>query len=890
VLVVRGEAGVGKSALVEHTERSAVGTRVLRTVGIEPEMELEFAALHQLCQPLMDGLPSLPSPQRAALEVVLGMREGSAPDRFLVGLAVLGIMSHASEGHPLLCVVEDAHWLDEASAQVLAFVGRRLLAESIALLFCTRSVRPELLALPELEVMGLAESDSRTLLDSVAPAGLEPDICDRIIAESHGNPLALLGQPHGVSLTQLAGGLGLVSNSTPPGQIERSFLDRIRGLPEPTRRLLLVAAAEPSGDPDLLNHALQRLDLAIPPALTDETEGLLRIDERVTFQHPLARSAAYRAAGAQDRRRAHQALAEISDPSDGPERRSWHLASAATTPDEEVARDLERSAEHANARGRVAPAAALLQRSVALSEDALQRTNRALSAAAASLHVGDFETVRACLETAERNIHDSRQQGRNLLVRGKLAFASGTTGDTTSMLLEAARLLEIADPRLAGEAYLDAWGMAAAAGEDSTLLQVSRTIRAVSSLGTVSRPIDQLLRGYALLVTGDRAAAVCILQQAAPAIAEATPADVISAGWAATGLGPSVWDDHLMRSILDRQVRVCRDAGALSDLAGNLTSSALATAWTGDFAAARCLLAEADAVAAATGLTLAPSGALWSAALRGREDEALALIDSTIQQARTDQRNGGRAVAYWSAAALFNGLAKYDRAAVAARMASELPGPWTSIWALPELVEAAVRTSADDVARAALNRLVEATEPCHTDWALGITARCRALLSDPTHAEGFYREAVERLGATGLLPERARAQLLYGEWLRRRGRRLDARAQLRRAHELFTAIEMQAFAERARRELQSTGAIVRKRADINPSSQELTPQESQIALLVRDGYSNPEVGTRLFLSPRTVEWHLRKIFAKLSISSRRQLRDVLPRARFEPEPQSAVRE
>ncbi len=884
VLVVHGSPGVGKSALLEYAEGRATGVRVLRAIGVESEMELAFAALHQLCSPLLDRLEHLPAPQRAALETVFGMREGTPPDRFLVGLAVLSVLSDASEERPLLCVVEDAHWLDRASAQVLGFVARRLLAESIVLLFGTRLPGPELVGLPTLEVTGLADAEARTLLKSVTHARLDPHIRDRIVAETKGNPLALLELPRGLTATQLAGGLGLLKADTLPSQIEQSFLNRIQGLPEQTRRLLLVAAAEPVGDPDLVRRAAERLGITLAVGLAGGMDGLLTLDERVTFRHPLVRSAVYRSATPNDRRAAHLALAEATDPQVDPDRRAWHLASAAAGPDEAVAIQLEQSSGRAQARGGLAAAAAFLQRSVAMSEDTSRRADRALAAAGASLQAGDFEAARGQVDTAERYAGDEWQRACTQLVRGQLAFASGMGGDASPLLFNAARRLEAFNMDLARETYLTAWGAAVVAADEGSLLEVSRAIGTLPDPQGAPRLIDQLLSGYALLVTGDRPAAISVLQRAVPALAHIEVHDILRWGWVATGLGPSIWDDGVMRSMFALQVQVTRDAGALTDLALYLTSLALTTAWTGDFAGAALLVAEAELVATAAGSPVTPNGALRLAALRGREEEASALIDATIEQARVGGQGLGLGVAHWSAAVLYNGLAKYEQAALAARAASQIPEPWISVWALPELVEAAVRVSDGDLAREALERVVDATQPCDTDWALGMSARCRALVNDAANADELYGEAIERLGRTGWRPELARAHLLYGEWLRRKGQRVAARTQLRAAYEMFVSIGMEAFAERARRELLATGETVRKRKIADASSDELTAQEKQIALLVRDGFSNPEVGARLFLSARTVEWHLRKIFAKLGISSRKQLRDALPRSRYESMP------
>ncbi|MFI5960365.1 AAA family ATPase [Cryptosporangium sp. NPDC051539] len=875
VLILRGDAGVGKSALLEYAVAAATGTRVMRAAGVESGMELAFAALHQLCAPLLDRRNRLPGPQRAALERVFGLREGAAPDRFLVGLAVLNLLSGASEEQPLLCVVDDAQWLDRASAQILGFVSRRLLAESIVLLIGVRQPGAELAGLPTLEVTGLRDADAHALLDSVTHSRLDQQIRDRIVAETKGNPLAMLELPRGLTVTQMAGGFGLLRSDPLPGRIEGSFLARIERLPAATRLLLLVAAAEPVGDPALVWRAARRLGVTPAEALAGGTDGLLSIGEYVVFRHPLVRSAVYGAAEAKDRRAAHLALAEATDAQADPDRRAWHLASAAAAPDEAVAVELEGSADRAQARGGLAAAAAFLQRSVALTGDASRRADRARAAAVASLRAGDLDGARRFADLAEESARTDFQRARVRLLRGQIAFASGLNDEGPDILLSAAQQLEPFDAVLARETYFLAWGMAAlvaAAGE--SLLAISRAVTRLPPT-VPGRNLDLALDGYALLVTEGRAAAIPTLLRVAAGLADYPAEDVLRWGWVVSGISAAVWDDELMHRLYLRSVEVIRDAGALTELPLCLISLGISTTWIGDFTEAAAIAAEADLVAAATGSPHAPNAKLFLAAQRGREAEASLLIDETLEQAGAGGQLMGVTCANWAAAILNNGLGRYDRAARAAQVCLGIPELWVSVWVLPELVEAAARLGEDDLARDALRRLTEATQPCGTDWALGILARSRAMLSEAPDTDALYLEAVERLGRTQLRPELARAHLVYGEWLRREGRRADARVQLGTAHDCFVEIGMEAFAERARRELLAAGKKVRARTTRSSAADELTPQERQIALLVRDGYSNPEVGERLFLSPRTVEWHLRKVFRKLSVGSRRELRDAL---------------
>ncbi|MBK3576249.1 AAA family ATPase [Streptomyces sp. MBT65] len=881
-LVVHGPPGVGKSALLDYATRAATDLRVLHAVGIESEMELAFATLHQVCVPLLERLKNLPQPQCAALETVFGIRAGPPPDRFLVGTAVLGLLSEASEKHPLLCLVDDAQWMDRVSAQILGFVARRLPAESVALIFGAREGPQDLLGLPELEISGLGTTDAHTLLDSVTHTRLDQDIRDRLVAETKGNPLALLELPRGLTVTQLAGGFGLLTGDTRPGLVEQGFLSRIEALPDETRQLLLIAAAEPVGDPGLVWAAADRLGLTPRTALAGGTDGLASFDIRVTFRHPLVRSAVYRSATEEDRRAVHLALAEATDPQADPDRRAWHLASATAGPDESVAAELERSADRAQARGGLAAAAAFLQRSLALTGDTSRRAERAVAAADISLRAGDLDAAHRFVDIADQYARSEFHRARTQLVRSHLTFAARLNQEAPPLLLTAAQRLEPFDEGLARETYLIAWGTSALVAADAdSLLAVSRAMRALPATTGTPQALDLVIEACALLGTEGRAAAVPALRRAVTALADLPASDVLKWGWVANGLSAAAWDDRAMRSMYGRAVEVVRTAGALSELPFCLASLGLATTWTGDFTAAASIVEEADVVAAATGIPLAPHVELRLSALRGRGAEAEALIATTIEQAGASGQLTGVAAAHWAAAVLYNGLARYDQAMPAAKIGSRIAELWVSAWVLPELVEAAARIGEDEVARDALERLTEAAGPCDTDWAQGILARCRALLSTGAPADRLHRRAIERLGRTPLRPELARAHLLYGEWLRRDRQRSDARGHLRTAYEMFASIGMEAFAERARRELLATGETARKRTIEASSSDELTPQEKQIASLVQDGFSNPEVGSRLFLSPRTVEWHLRKIFTKLSITSRRQLRDVLPRAGYE---------
>ena len=883
-LVMRGEAGIGKTALLEYLVQTASGMTVARAAGVESEMELAYASLHQICGPLLDRLPGLPTPQRDALEIVFGVRAGAGPDRFLVGLGVLGLLSGVGEERPFLCIVDDAQWLDQASALTLAFVARRLRADPVGIVFAVREPGPELQHLPELEVRGVRDGEARALLSSAVGFKLDERVRDRIIAETRGNPLALLELPQGLTATQLAGGFGLPEARGLTTRIEESFLRRLDTLPEGARRLVLVAAAEPVGDPLLLWHAAQQLGIDRTAADAAVAQGLLAIDERVTFRHPLVRSAVYGSAAVEDRRAVHLALAEVTDHKVDPDRRAWHLAAAAAGPDEEIAAELERSAGRAQARGGAAAAAAFLKRSVALTRDPVRRAGRALAAAQAQLQAGAFDVALQLLSTAEAGSRDESGSAQVELLRGQIAFASTAGGEAPELLLHAARRIEALDIALARDTYLDAWGAALFASNLARIGDVreaSRAAIAAPQPALAPRPSDVLLDGLAVAVTEGRAAAASNLRQATSAFAEGEIgiAEGLRWGWLATFAPLMLWDEESWHKLLVRQVQMVREAGLLVHLPNYLHSWGGNLAWRGEFSAAASLVSEADVVAEATGTRFARYAAVVLAGLQGKEAEASAVIDVEVRNATAAGQGLLIQVCQWVSGTLYNGLGRYEKALQETQRANEAAAPVISAWALPELIEAAARTGKTQLGVEALEQLAEATGAGGTDWGLGVLARSRALLSDGDDAEGSYREAIDRLSRTALAPELARAHLVYGEWLRRGTRRVDARTQLRVAHDLFGSIGMEGFAERARTELQATGENVR--LHVVETHHDLTAQEQQIAELARDGLSNPEIGARLFLSPRTVEWHLRHVFLKLGIKSRRELATAMPRSESE---------
>ncbi|HSZ43295.1 MAG TPA: AAA family ATPase [Trebonia sp.] len=895
VLVIHGEAGVGKTSLLEYLRNKAEpDCQVSRIAGVQSEMELPFAGLHQLCGPMLDRLGRLPAPQADALRTAFGLSGEAGPDRFMVSLAVLGLLSEVAEARPLVCVIDDMQWIDRASAQVLGFVARRLKAEPIALVFATRSPDDELARLPELKVTGLREKDAQALLDSVVTRGMDVRVREQVIAETQGNPLALLELLREHSEPELAGGFGLAAAAPLAGRIQESFRRQIDLLPEQARRLVQLAAGDPTGDPLLVRRAASRLEIPVHASVPAAEAGLLEFGVRVRFRHPLVRSAAYWSASSAARRELHQALAEATDPEADPDRRAWHRAQAAPGADEDVAAELERSAGRAQARGGLAAAAAFLERASLLTADPARWADRTLAAARANFESGLFDKAAELLTSAESGELDEFAGARADLLRGQVAFASGMGADAPPLLLNAARRLASLDAGLARETCLEAWIAAMYAGHlaaDGDLREVSRTAISMVTPAPGARPADVLLHGLAVLVADGPAAAAPALRRARNAFADARipVADMIRWGWMIPAVDYALWDDESWAQT-ERQVQVARAAGALSRMPILLQVTAFNAMWSGEFATAAAVIAQADSAIEATGTRVAPYPAMTLAALRGRATEAAALIGTVVEDTTPEGQGIAVTWAHWATAIMNNGLGRYDEARAAARQAALHDHVYISWWALPELIEAATRTASTRLAADALEQLAERTRAGASDYGLGIEARCRALLARGQAAEESYREAIDRLGRTRRRPELARAYLLYGEWLRRERRLSAAREQLRVATEMLNEIGMEAFATRASRELLAAGGTAARRAARAPrgdaaqsatgspggGGETLTSQEALVACLARDGLSNPEIGARLFISPRTVQYHLSKVFAKLGITSRSQLHRALP--------------
>ncbi|MER7251219.1 AAA family ATPase [Kribbella sp. NPDC000426] len=888
VLVLRGEAGIGKTALLQLVVDEVTASRVIRAAGVQSEMELPFASLHQLCAPFLDRLDELPAPQRDALTTTFGIQTGSRPDPFVVGLAVLNLLADAADKEPLLCVVDDAQWLDQASVQTLEFVARRLRAEPIAMVFAVRTTdqAPRLTGLPELTLAGLPAEEAAALLDSAMSVALDNQVRDRVLAEAHGNPLALLELPRQVSATELAFGptVDAVLEPSLVGRLEAGFQRQLEALAPQTRTVFLLAAAEPAGDVDVLRRAAQRLGLGDDALATAATVDLLELRHQVEFRHPLVRSTVYRAASPEERRTAHEALAEVTDPQEAPDLRAWHRARAAAAPDESVAAELDQSAERALGRGGIAAAAAFMESAAYLTPDPQRRAQRSLAAAQVKATAGSFDQALALLATAQAGPLSEAEAARVQLQQAQISHYSEHGNKALPLLLAAARRLEPTEPTLARETYLDALAAAMfagrlAAGPDIGMSQVAEAMRQVR-LPEAPTKSELLLHGVSVLYTDAYAAAAPGLRETVSAFGrdELTMDEAVRFAWLAACVATDQWDDVNWGILTQRHLEAIRTIGALSVLPVAINSRIIYDLYSGDLAEAEALVAEAEWVADVTGgqNAMIPYGEVSLNAIRGRATVAEAQFKQIHDEITVRGEGVGLNMISWFQAIMCNSLGRYDEALEAARTGAASPlelGP--PKWALGELVEAGVHSGHTAEAAAALEQLASFAEASGTEAALGVLAGRRALLATDTAAEDYYREEIERLSRTTLRVEHARAHLRYGEWLRREDRRTDARGQLRTAYENLSALGVDGFADRARKELRATGESVSQRSA--ETSADLSTQEAHIARLVAEGLTNNEIGAALFISPRTVEWHLHKIFTKLGVSTRRQVRRSVSR-------------
>lgn len=880
-IALHGEAGIGKTALFDYVMGTASGCRILRVAGVESEMELAFAGVHQLCGPLLGNLEVLPAPQAEALGTAFGLRRGSPPDRLLIGLAVLSLLSEAASEQPLVCLLDDAQWLDTASVQTLTFVARRLAAESILMLFAARASEDERTwaGLSHVMMRGLTRSDAAALLDSAVANPLDRRVRNRILAESRGNPLALLELHRWYSTTELAFGPESVGTRTLDSRIEDGFRRQLAPLPTETGRLLLTAAAEPLGDVTLLSRAAEQLGIDMDAVAPAEAAGLIELRDTVRFRHPVVRSVAYWSASLPERQAAHRALADATDPALDPDRRAWHRAHAAIGPDEDVAAELARSADRALAQGGMSAAGAFLERAAALTPDAAARAHRQLSAAHAMMHAGTFDAALNQLAMAERGPLTDLQRARVDVLRAQIGFASNRGNEALPLLLAAAHRLEPLDVELALDSYVDALTAAVFAGRLATGTSAADVAQAAKTapVSDNPRPGDVLVQGVAVLNADGYSAAAPLLKRA---VQEFDNDDLsIEEGvrflWLAIVGAIYLWDNKAWRRLVNRHLKIVRDSGALSALPLALDTHVYADLFAGDLDAASPLVEEARALTEVVeGQQVTPYGAIGLAAFRGREHEASPLLAAAMSDVSARGEGVGVSMVCWARAVMYNGLGQFSVALEAATGAVLYPAEVAgSSWSMVELIEAAVRSGQPAAASDAYLQLCDQAGASGTDWALGVAARSGALLNETDSAEDLYREAIDRLSRAGVRVDAARARLLYGEWLSGVDRRADAREQLRDAHKSFTAMGMDAFAERARLALAAAGETVRKRTIVR--REDLTMQELHIARLAAEGRTNAEIGAELFISAHTVEWHLRKVFTKLGIRSRREIRAML---------------
>jgi DNA-binding CsgD family transcriptional regulator len=884
-VVLKGEPGIGKSALLEDLAENSRDFCVCRSAGVESEMEIAYAGLQQLCGPLVGRLADLPTVHRNALETVLGLSTGSPPDRFLVGVAVLDLVAMAAQERPLMWLVDDAQWLDISSRQTIGFVSRRLLGERVAIVIAARdsSVDGDLAGLPEIRLGGLAPEDAGRLFDSVVTGPTDPVVRDRIISETRGNPLALLELPRAWTAAELVEGLSESSRVPLTGRLELAFAKRLRELPADTQTLLALAAAEPKGDPALLWSAAQQLGLDWDAAAPAERAGLIEFGRHVYFRHPLVRAAAYRAAPIQQRLAVHRALADVTDPIGDADRHAWHRAHSTVTHDESIALELEQSAGRAKARGGLAAAAALLERAALLTPDGARRANRTLAAAGAKRASGALDAALQLLSSVESEPPSELRSALADRLRGKIAYDQRRERDAAELLLSAAQRLEPFDRRLARDTHFEALAAAIWASQPDDrawIRKAAEAARAAPPSGDSQGTADLLLGALALRVTEGYETAAPMLTRALAAVRvhEIEPDEVDSLLWlagnrAAGIMATEVWDFETGVVLARRQVKVTRESGALVQLQFALNFLANNVVLTGDIQAAAELVEEERLLSLVTGVPTIAYGSLLVAAYGGDLTSAMPMIAAAMDAATKSGQGRMVAFTHYVSSVLHNGLGRHAEALDSARRVVERDDLGYQTLVAAELAEAASREGDKDLL-ADMSKWVRARAAATpTEWALGIAARVEALAAEAADAaDALYRESIEHLGKTPLRVELARSHLLYGEWLRRRGQRGNARDQLAVAHDALSDLGIGAFAERARREMSaSTWRRTSRHSGAQPA--QLTSQELQISQLVQLGLSNPEIGVRLFLSPRTVEWHLRNIFGKVGVSTRRRLRD-----------------
>ena len=869
-LALRGGPGMGKTALLQYAAERGCGMRILQMRGVEAEARLSFAGLHAVLRPLLPQISSLPAPQAAALSGALGLAEASGPNRFLIAAGVLGVLAEAAGRQPVLCLVDDAHWLDSSSLDAFLFAARRIESDPIAMIFATRTGEADLPGLPEVSLGPIDPAAALDLLRERAGAALQEPARRQVLTLAAGNPLALVELS--AELAAAAGRRDAAAAGLPLGaRLERAFLHRIGEQPDDVRRLLLLASADDSGELGTLLAAARSLGIDRSALSAAERARLLRVEPGgVEFVHPLVRSAIYQTAPFAERQDVHLALAGVLDGDANAGRRAWHRAAAAVPPAEGVADELEKVADDARARAGHGVAARTLERAAALTGDPARRARLLLDAAEDAWESGGADAASALVAKARGLSSDPIVEGRIDQLRGRIEARRGTALDGYQILIDGVDRIVSLDPLRAAGMLVDALQAASYGGDLGRVVEAGR--RAERLLQDPDHPVAvPFVAGVGALLSGDAARAATLLREVV-ARAEET-ADPLVLAWAGTAAG-YLGDIVTAGRYGVRAVARARASGALSTLSYALETLATTQATRSPASA------EANA---AEGLRLArevdqPSSVAvhlgllaFVAALRGDEEATLALTDEIGELASKHGLGFPQARAISALGWLDLGLGRPDQALDRLEGLIATGHPGVALISTPDLVEAGVRLGRPERVRPALAPLEAWASSSASPWPLAALARCRALLAEGEAATRHFEEALAHHAPWAPTVDSARTQLLYAEFLRRERRRLEARPHLRDALATFERVGATPWADRARSELRATGETARRRTpDTLPT---LTPQELQIARFVAAGATNKEVAAQLFVSPRTVDHHLRNVFTKLGISSRRQLRE-----------------
>jgi DNA-binding CsgD family transcriptional regulator/tetratricopeptide (TPR) repeat protein len=870
-LVICGAGGSGKTLLLSHLAASAAGMPVLQLRGASSEVGMRFSGLHQLLSPVLGALADLPDARRQSVESAFGSEAGST-DRFQLGLGTLDLLSATASDAGVLCLVDDVQLVDPGSVETLAFVARRLDGEGIGLVFTERQTTAggiaALRGLPDISVEPLDEAASRELLGLLGADSLDVRVETRILRVAGGNPLALRELYHGLTAAQRRGIEPLHERLPVTRRLSDSLLQEVHTLPQQAQAYLLIAALE--SDPTLVSRSAELLGIDPDAAGMAGAHELLRESDAVGFRSALLGWAVRARASASATDRAHQALAEVSDRRQDADRGAWHRACVTPGQNERVALQLERATERARTRNGGRVAAAFLERAAALTPQGPARARRLLRAAESAFRVGDASAALELVQDAEQFGIDGSADACARRLRAAILRTSGEEAQASRLLVEAASSAAPTDPSLAREIYLEALHAALRAGSPGAGAELASVQGAARGMthhtGGQPSAADDLLDGYAALGRETRTEALAALRRGVDALRRR--ADL---RWCGIGITAAwrLFDDVAIHELALAYVTEARRAEALLMLPEALQYLAASELLAGRLEDASAHVREAESVAEQAGRSTPDRSGylLMIAGWRGEEAAGRQLALESIRAATAHGPPVMASAAQWLLAVLDNGLGNHAAALTAAQAACE--DDWIRTWALPELVEAAVRTRGIARARAAASVFEEIAGPLDTPWARGSLACTQALVANGSNADELFQSSIEQFKRCSVVPQLGRARLLYGEWLRRNRRRRDAQSQLSMARQVFEAVGARAFGRRAEEGLRAAGAKPMPALETEPL--DLTPQESQVARLVHDGLSNPEIAARLFISPRTVEYHLHKVFRKLDVTSRMQL-------------------